>query len=161
MVKKSVALAIVALLPIPGFSQQSPQNPNSPNDTGLQVLTQPDGPEATFLEQHPGSVALSHQQGRLNFQNANGSLSAVFGSVSHRDPVTGTWVQNAPILSVTNNGWRLDGSANSLVVRKNGQNHIITQTFTDFDTKHDSVLALTVPVLTYDKNLSFHFTQDV
>ena len=83
------------------------------------------------------------------------------GAVTHQDKQTGAWVPNAPVLSETSNGWRMDGTYNDLIIRKQGlDKHVLTQTYTDFSSKHDSVLSLTVPSLVYDKNLTFHFVQD-
>uniref|UniRef100_Q01T07 Bacterial repeat domain-containing protein n=1 Tax=Solibacter usitatus (strain Ellin6076) TaxID=234267 RepID=Q01T07_SOLUE len=65
---------------------------------------------------------------------------------------------NQPSLSQTPNGWRLDGVANEIKIRKSGQNHTITQTFPDLDTKHESTLSISFPSLVYDKDLSFHYT---
>ena len=86
---------------------------------------------------------------------------AIAGAVTHRDAVTGQWVPNAAVLSETKQGWRVDGTSNTVVIRKKGLNqHTVTQTFTDFGSKHDSTLTLTVPSLVYDKKQVFHFAQD-
>jgi len=150
---RKVPLVVLLVLPISLVAQQNP------NDAPVQVLSQPDGPQTAFLKQHPDAVLLTSDQGRLVFGNPNASLTAIAGSVTHRDLTTGNWVQNAPVLSSTNNGWRLDGTDNALIIRKSGQNHTITQTYTDYATKHDSTLSITVPSLTYDKSLGFHFPQ--
>src|SRR5271157_1990800 len=135
-----------------------PQQPG-PGDTALTTLSQPDAPDTAYLKAHPGSKALTHAQGRLMFQNANGSGTAILGSVTHQDAKSGAWVANAPVLSQTGNGWRVDGTANSILVRSNGTaSHTITQTYTDYATKHDSVLSLTMPTLTYDQAFGYHFT---
>src|SRR5271157_802381 len=158
MKKATAVLACLTLLASGSLGQQTPTPPD-PNDSPLQVMYHPASPQTQFLQKYSGAVPQTHQQGRLNFKLANGSRSAVLGSVTHSD-ATGNWVANEPVLSTTNNGWRLDGTANALFIRKAGPNHVITQTFTDTAARHDSVLTLTVPALTYDKNLRFHFVQD-
>ena len=128
-------------------------------DAALTTLSQPDVPDTAYLKAHPGSQALTHGAGALMFQNANGSRAAILGPVTHQDPKSGAWVANAPVLSQTGNGWRVDNTANNILIRSNGTaSHTITQTYTDYATKRDSVLSLTIPTLTYDKGFGYHFT---
>src|SRR4051812_18227961 len=95
------------------------------------------------------------------FQAAGGRKIAMVGALTHRDKQSGEWVPNAPVLSETRNGWRVDGTYNDLIIRKKGlEQHVITQTYSDFSSKHDSSLMLTVPSLVYEKDLTFHFAQD-
>jgi RHS repeat-associated protein len=65
------------------------------------------------------------------------------------------------VLSQTNNGWRVDGTEYALLIKKQGNSqHTVTQTYTDFISKHDSVLTLTVPSLVWDTKSAFHFAQN-
>jgi hypothetical protein len=131
-----------------------------PNDRATRTLSQPDPPDTAYLNAHPGAVALPHNPGQLRFRNADGRAAAILGPLTHQDPKSGAWVPNAPVLSETNNGWRLDNTAIGIIVKKAGQNHVISQTYSDPASKRDSVLSLTVPSLTYDRDFSFHFSQD-
>ena len=132
-----------------------------PNDLATKQLFKPVTPYDKFVTANAGVTALTHQSGQLRFLLAGGRKVAVVGAVTHQDKQSGAWVPNAPVLSETNNGWRMDGTYNDLIIRKQGlDKHVITQTYTDFASKHDSVLTLTVPSLVYDKNLTFHFVQD-
>ena len=132
-----------------------------PNDLATKQLFKPTTSYDKFVTANVGVTALTHQQGQLRFLMPGGRKVALVGAVTHQDKQTGAWVPNAPVLSETNNGWRMDGTYNDLIIRKQGlDRHVLTQTYTDFSSKHDSVLTLTVPSLIYDKNLTFHFLQD-
>ena len=113
--------------------------------------------------------------GRLSPLNLMGCPSRVrkgraewcSGNFTHQDSTTGAWVPNDTTLSTTSNGWRLDGGAYSVLVRQGGTTavgaatqHVVTQTYTDYATKHGSTLNFTVPKLTYSKGLTFGFSQD-
>jgi hypothetical protein len=132
-----------------------------PNDLPAKELDRPATPYQSFLQANPGATELTHQQGQLLFKPATGKRTAIFGPVTHRDLTSGAWVPNAPVLSETNNGWRLDGTQNALLIKKHGvTEHTITQTYTDYTTRHDSTLTLTVPSLVYDTKSAFHYVQD-
>ena len=118
-------------------------------------------PYDKFVTANVGVSVLTHQPRQLRFLLAGGRKVAVVARSLTRISRAEPWVPNAPVLSETNNGWRIDGTYNDLIIRKQGlDKHVITQTYTDFSSKHDSVLTLTVPSLVYDKNLTFHFVQD-
>jgi RHS repeat-associated protein len=132
-----------------------------PNDLPTAELSRPDTPYQAYLKANPGVKELAHERARLNFQPGTGKRAAVLGPVTHQDQTTGNWVPNAPVLSATNNGWRVDGSLNSLLIKKQGTNqHSVTQTYSDFTTKHDSTLTVTLPSLVYDGKTDFHYVQD-
>jgi hypothetical protein len=132
-----------------------------PNDLPTAELSRPDTPYQAYLRANPNAKELTHQQGRLMFQPASGKRAAILGPVTHRDQTSGAWVPNAPALSATNNGWRVDGTQNALLIKKQGNSqHSVTQTYTDYTTKHDSTLTVTVPSLVYDGKTDFHYVQD-
>ncbi len=83
------------------------------------------------------------------------------GPVTHRDPQTGAWIPNTPVLSTTKQGWRLDGGWNEVVIPPNGKDrNTVTQTFTDYFSKHKSEIELTLPPLTYERALTFGYEKD-
>ncbi len=132
-----------------------------PNDLPTKQLFKPVTPYDKFLAANTGVTELPHQRGQLRFQMADGRRVALLGAVTHRDRQSGAWLPNAPVLSEARNGWRMDGTNNDLIIRKQGlDKHVIAQTYTDFSSKHPSVLTLTVPSLVYDKDLTFHFAKD-
>ena len=115
----------------------------------------------TFLADHPGSKELDHHNHQLNFKNAGGTQTSVVGAVTHQDRKTGAWVANAPVLSETKNGWRVDGTENDLVIRRSGSGTTtVTQTASDYGKKHDSVLSVALPALSHEKEFTFSFTKD-
>ncbi len=127
-------------------------------DEAAQVVNKPVAPQAVFLQAHPTSTALAPSQGRLNFKNSDGTLSTVLGAVTHQDPTTGAWSANAPILSQTANGWRLDGTAYTLFIRSASvSSHTLTQSFTDYGSRHVSVLSITFPALAYSTGMRYTF----
>jgi hypothetical protein len=131
-----------------------------PNDGPTKQLDKADTDYDKFLRTNAGALEGTHGKGILRLVKANGQKAAIVGAVTHQD-ATGKWVANTPVLSETKQGWRLDGASNGLIIRKKGlDKHEITQTYTDFTTKHDSTLVLTVPSLVYDKKQIFHFPQD-
>jgi hypothetical protein len=143
--------------PAPVVSWQ--RSADDPGDLAQKQLFQVTSTEAKYLQGHPGAAALQHRDAQLRFRNPNGSKAAILGSVTRRDLQTGNWLPNQPVLSQTANGWRLDGAANEIKIRKKGSDqHTVTQTYPDLDTRHESVLSLTLPALAYDKDLSFHYT---
>jgi hypothetical protein len=120
----------------------------------------PDTDYQKFKRANPTATELTHAKGVLRLAGANGRRTAILGAVTHQD-ATGKWVENAPVLSETKQGWRLDGTSNGLIIRKKGlSQHEITQLFTDYTSKHDSTLVLTVPSMVYEKKQIFHFAQD-
>jgi hypothetical protein len=130
-----------------------------PNDTALRQLQPADSAEAKYLREHPGATALPHKEGQLHFRNSDGGRATILGNVTRRDPQTGNWVPNAPVLSETKNGWRIDGAAHSLLIRKQGDNqHSVTQAYVA--SLPNSSLTLTLPALTYDKGLNFRLSKD-
>ncbi len=130
-------------------------------DDPISVLSRPGGLATQFLQTNSTWQALPHQQGALLFTDAKSKRGGILGNVTHQDPATGAWVQNDPTLSLTSNGWRLDGTANSVLIRAAGvTQHAITETYTDFTTKHNSTLTVTLPTLTYATGFTFHFAQD-
>ena len=130
-------------------------------DAPTKELDRTDTERDKFVRANPAAAELAHAKGVLRYQLANGRGVAILGPVTHQDPVTGRWVANEPVLSETSQGWRVDGTSNSLIIRKKGLNqHTVTQTYTEFATKHDSTLTLTVPSLLYDKKQAFHFAQE-
>jgi hypothetical protein len=142
-----------------GASDQAPvaTDPDAPT----KELDRTDTDRDKLLRANTGATELTHRKGVLRFALPNGRKAAIAGPVTHQDLTTGQWVPNAPVLSETSQGWRVDGTSNSLVIRKKGLNqHTITQTFTDYNSKHDSTLTLTVPSLVYDKKQIFYFSQD-
>ena len=155
-----LALAPVVLCFLSGnaFSQKAPADPN---DAKQAVVTQPATVASKYLSTHPGASALVHGQGRLNFRNPDQSRTTILGPVTRRDPQTAAWVPLAPVLSSTKNGWRIDGTWNDVIIRKQGADrHAIAQTYTNPDSKHESVLTLTTPALSYDRGMNFHFAYD-
>ncbi len=145
------------LLSAQGIGTFSPQTMD-PRDVPLAVVSQPDTPQSLYLKAHPKSTALPSLQSQARFRNEDGTTTAIVGNITHRDPNDGSWVDNAPVLSQTGSGWRLDWTGVSAIIRADGSSsHTITQTYSDFDTKHDSVLSMTFPALTYDKSFGYHF----
>jgi YD repeat-containing protein len=132
-----------------------------PNDLPIAELDRPDTAYQAFLRANAGATAQTHQQGQLRFLTAAGKKAAVSGPVTHRDLTTGTWIPNAPVLSETNNGWRVDGASSALLIKKVGTSqHTILQTFTEYTTGHNSLLVLNVPSLVHDAKSTFHFLKD-
>jgi hypothetical protein len=152
---KLLPAAITLALPL--FAQQT----TLPGDAVQQLLSHPPNAQAQFLATNAGWQALPPQPNALPFQGPQGKRGAVFGNVAHQDSATGACTLNDAALSSTANGWRLDGGAYSVFVRQSGATqHVVTQTYTDYTTKHASTLNFTVPALTYSKDFTFGFTQD-
>jgi hypothetical protein len=156
MTKRTLVLA-AALCTAAAFGQTT----SDPNDNPIQVLNHPTPPATQFLTTNSSWQSLPYQQGAMLFTDTKTKRTAILGNVTHQDPQSGAWVQNDPSLSSTNNGWRIDGTANQILIDKSGTSlHIVTQTYTDYATKHNSVLGVTFPTLTYDSGFLFHFTQN-
>jgi len=154
---KEFSLALAAALSVAAAFAQTAPDPNA----SIQVLSQPTAPATQFLQTNPGWQALTHQQGELLFTDTKTKRGAIIGNVTHQDPQSGAWVQNAPVLSSTSVGWRLDGTANQILIQAAGTvQHTVTETYTDYATQHSSVLAVTFPTLTHDSGFLFHFTQN-
>ena len=133
-----------------------------PGDAVQQLLSHPPNAQTQFLAANAGWQTVSTQANSIFFKDPKSSKqSAVLGRVAHQDSATGAWIANDASLSATSNGWRLDGAAYALFVRQSGATqHLITQTYTDYGTKHASTLNFTTPTLTYSKGFTFGFNQD-
>src|SRR5436305_11665348 len=136
--------AIFMLAAAPLFAQ------GATGDEPVKALNHQDSAWSQFLKANPNATELTHQNGQLHFAKPDHTQTVILGGVTHQDSKTGKCTPNDPVLSSTGNGWRLDGTANSVIIRKAGPSqHAITQTFSDFAAKHDSSLTVTVPTLTY------------
>lgn len=134
--------------------------PAQTGDEKIAELHRPPTVEAKYLAAHPGATSLAPVDGALAFRNANGSRAKVLGAVTHRDPKTRDWVMNAPVLSTTANGRRIDGTRFDVLMRKSGAGHSVTQSFTDYDNRHTSTLTVNLPQLTYGKQMAFALAKD-
>lgn len=138
MMKLSHKLACATLVAAAAFGQPT----TGPGDNPIQVLSHPGGLATQFLQTNAAWQPLTHQQGALLFTDTKSKRGGILGNVTHQDPQSGAWVQNDPALSLTTNGWRLDGTANSVIIRASGViQHVVTETYTDYNTKHNSVLS--------------------
>jgi RHS repeat-associated protein len=153
---KPLSAALVFAFPI--FAQQI----SLPGDSTLQQLNHPPNAPSQFLSNNAGWQHVSSHANGLLFQDPkSGKQAAVLGNMTHQDTATGAWTPNDAALSSTANGWRLDGTAYSVFVRQSGAGqHVVTQTYTDYATKHASTLSMTLPKLTYQKGFTFGFNQD-
>lgn len=153
---KTIIWALAAAAPL--VSQQT----TLPGDAPIQALSHPDNPQTQFLSKNPGWQAGAAQSGALYFTDPKTRGGAVIlGGVTHQDSTTGAWTVNDAALSSTANGWRLDGGAYAVFIRQSGAGqHTVSQTYTDYSTKHASTLNVTVPTLTYANGLAFGFAQD-
>ena len=102
MSRTALLTALVCLVSLNAGAQTKPADPN---DAPTTQVKKPETPGTKYLQANPGATALTHAQGQLRYRNADRTRTTILGALTHRDPQSGAWVPNAPVLSSTKNGW--------------------------------------------------------